>query len=162
MPLHPFIVHLPVGLALVMPLLLFVFIIRGKLRRQSQGRSGWLLVMILQAVILAGALFSNRTGDDDSQRVVPAVSASLVEAHEDAAHILTVVSAVLMLVAATAAFHFKFREMLIWVSLGLSCLQWGQVMHTAKLGTELVYRYGAAGVAPRAVPSAVPAVKSAP
>ena len=80
LPLHPAIVHLPLGLAVVAPVLAFgvaLAIRRGLLPRRS-----WLIVVGLQAVVFAGGLVALRTGQQDEERVEDRVAERVVERHE--------------------------------------------------------------------------------
>ncbi|MBN8217348.1 MAG: hypothetical protein J0L75_11950 [Spirochaetes bacterium] len=145
MPLHPFLVHLPLGLALALPVALLAYLIRGRLRRQSQGRSGWFVVLLLQAVLFASVLLSNRTGNADGRRAGVALAAAPLDEHEDAANLFTVSAAVTLLAAMAGAFTTRSRAAFLWLTLGLSVFQGALAFRAGFLGTELIYRHGAAG-----------------
>jgi uncharacterized membrane protein len=80
LPLHPAVVHLPLGLALVVPLLalgITIAVRRGVLPARS-----WLIVLALQAAVFAGGLVALRTGEQEEERVEDRVAERTIERHE--------------------------------------------------------------------------------
>lgn len=88
LPLHPAVVHVPLGLALVMPLLLGA-LLWAVLTDRLPGKV-WLLALVLQGVILGAAAVALRTGEQDEERVENRVGEARLEAHERAAQVFTV------------------------------------------------------------------------
>ena len=87
LPLHPAVVHVPMGLAVVMPVLLagLVWAIRsGRLPARA-----WLVGVLLQGVVLGAALVALRTGEQDEERVERRAGDAQIEAHESAARAFT-------------------------------------------------------------------------
>jgi uncharacterized membrane protein len=87
LPLHPAVVHVPLGLALVMPLLLAALvwaIASGRLPARA-----WLVGLLLQGVVLGAAVVALRTGEQDEERVEGRASEAQIEAHEHAAQAFT-------------------------------------------------------------------------
>ena len=80
LPLHPAIVHLPLGLALVAPLLALGIAIA--IRRGALPARSWLIVVGLQAALFAGGLAALRTGEQDEERVEDRVAESVIDRHE--------------------------------------------------------------------------------
>ena len=80
LPLHPAIVHLPLGLALVVPLLALGIAIA--IRRGALPARSWLIVLAVQAVLFAGGLVALRTGEQEEERVEDRVAESAIERHE--------------------------------------------------------------------------------
>jgi hypothetical protein len=83
LPLHPAIVHVPLGLAVVAPLLalgLAIAIRKGTLPRRS-----WVVFVVLQAVLFAGGLLALQTGEQDEERVEDRIAESAIERHEELA-----------------------------------------------------------------------------
>jgi uncharacterized membrane protein len=83
LPLHPAIVHLPLGLAIALPLLAAAVAL-GALRGWWSPRAWWLVVG-LQGLLLAGTGAAWLTGEADEDRVEETRGEALVEAHEEAA-----------------------------------------------------------------------------
>jgi hypothetical protein len=104
LPLHPAIVHLPLGLAVVVPLLALgvgIAIRRGALPHKS-----WLIVVALQATLVAGGLFALRTGEQDEDRVESRVAERTVEDHEALAQrFVWIAGGTLALAAAAQVLH---------------------------------------------------------
>jgi hypothetical protein len=87
LPLHPAVVHVPLGLALIMPVLLAALvwaIVTGRLPVRA-----WLVGVLLQGVILGAAVVALGTGEQDEKRVEGRVGEAQVEAHERAARAFT-------------------------------------------------------------------------
>ena len=102
LPLHPAIVHLPLGLAFVIPALAAGFawaLWRGRVRP----RGAWVAVIALQAVLLGGGLVAMNTGEREEDRVERVVPDAAIQRHEHYAEQfvwavgLTLVPAVLVL-----------------------------------------------------------------
>ena len=102
LPLHPAIVHLPLGLAFVIPALAAGFawaLWRGRVRP----RGAWVAIIALQALLLGGGLVAINTGEREEERVERIVPDAAIERHEEYAEQfvwavgLTLVAAVLVL-----------------------------------------------------------------
>jgi uncharacterized membrane protein len=101
LPLHPAIVHLPLGLAFVIPALAAGFawaLWTGRVRP----RGAWLTVIALQALLLGSGFVAMNTGEREEDRVERIVPDAAIERHEEYAEQfvwavgLTLVAAVLV------------------------------------------------------------------
>lgn len=100
LPLHSALVHVPLGLAAVMPLVvlgLLLAIARGWLPARS-----FALAVGLQLVLVAGAIASQRTGEAEEERVEQVVAEEKIEAHEEMAEPFLVGSIVTLVIGAGA------------------------------------------------------------
>jgi uncharacterized membrane protein len=89
LPIHPAIVHLPLGLALIVPALAFALLWA---RRGVAPGAAWAVVLI-QALVFAGALAAEQTGERDEDRAEAAgAPEAAIEAHEEAAEVFVVLS----------------------------------------------------------------------
>jgi uncharacterized membrane protein len=144
LPLHPALVHLPVGLAFVMPFLAVV--LAWALWSGRAPRRAWAIVVALQAVLLAGGVVALRTGEADEDRVERIVGEAALERHEAAARQFVWASA-LALALATAALVLEqgrtMRAALVATTLA-SVVVTGLVARAAHAGGRLVYVHGAA------------------
>src|SRR5690349_1811026 len=107
MPLHPALVHLPMGLALALPLLgllLTLALWRGLLPSRA-----WALFVVFQALMVGGGLASLRTGEEEEERVERVVSEKQIEHHEHAGQ-LFVLAAGVVLVASLGGLFLLRRE----------------------------------------------------
>lgn len=80
LPLHPAIVHLPLGLAFVMPVLGVGFawaLWTGRIQRRS-----WTAIVALQGVLLGAGLVAMNTGEREEDRVEAVVPHVALEQHE--------------------------------------------------------------------------------
>src|SRR5262245_13011477 len=84
--LHPAIVHLPLGLAVVLP---FVILVLANHTRWGWPRSAFAIAVALQAVLFIGALVALRTGEGAEERVENRVPDAALETHEHQANAFT-------------------------------------------------------------------------
>lgn len=155
LPLHPRVVHLPIALSVLMPLVtsgLLVAWWRGWLPRRA-----WVVAVALQAVLVAGAVFALRTGEADERQAETVVPERRIEAHEESAQILTGGAVVVLLLAGAGLLlrgETPARAAAVAAvagSLLVSFLAW----RTGDAGGRLVYEHGAASAFRRA-PGSVP------
>jgi len=144
MPLHPKLVHLPIALAVLMPLIsggLLIAWWRGALQRRT-----WIIAIALQVLLVGSGLLALRTGEGDEERVERAVPEAVIEAHEEAAEAFVITAGVVLVIALGAALIRRERAARIvaaCAALGtLGVL--GAGYRTGQAGGELVYRHGAA------------------
>lgn len=82
-PLHPAVVHLPVALAILMPILGTLAILsiwKGFLPARS-----WTAVVLLQALLTGSAWLALETGEEQEERVEHVVAERHIHEHEEAA-----------------------------------------------------------------------------
>ena len=81
LPLHPAIVHIPLGLAFVLPALALGFawaLWTGRIRSR-----GWLAIVALQGVLLGAGWVAMNTGEREEDRVEKVVPKSAISTHEE-------------------------------------------------------------------------------
>lgn len=144
MPLHPVIVHLPIALAVLMPLITIGLLIawwRGALQRRT-----WTIAIVLQALLVGSGVLAMRSGEADEDRVEAVVAHDVIHEHEEAAETFVYGAAgvlVLVLVAGLIPRERAARAVAALAATGtLAVLGLGYL--TGKAGGELVYRHGAA------------------
>jgi len=143
-PFHPIIVHLPLALTFILPLLLLAFAYFIKSNKMSP--SAWLIIIGFQAILAGSGYLALETGETDEKIAAKVVSKSLIHEHEEKAEIFVGVT-VLALVVSVAAFFIK-KDLQFYLQLGvviLSLVACFLAYRTGESGGELVYRYGAAG-----------------
>lgn len=143
LPVHPFIIHFPVAMTFILPVLVLVF--AYMIRANKMTPKGWLIIVGLQFAVVVTGYISLETGETEEDRVEKVVSKKLIHEHEEAAEIF-VGATVILFVLSVAAFFIR-KEMSFFLKLGMALL--GIVTcylayRTGHLGGELVYRYGAA------------------
>lgn len=142
LPLHPALVHLPLALAVLVPLVaLFVWLGQksGKLSPQT-----WMLVIGLQLLLVGSGYLSMQLGENDEETVEHFVkNEAAIETHEEAAELFVFSEAALLVLIIAAGFlgkipYLKPFSVLTSVVLMITALNAG---HT---GGKLIYEEGAA------------------
>ncbi len=139
---HPAIVHVPLGLAVVMPFLaagLTLAVWRGRLPRSALG-----VVAALQLVVVGGGLVALRLGHADARRAEQLAGEAAVDAHEEAAETFFWVTVGVLAAAAGAlavpARHAPKLGALVTAG-ALAALALG--MNAGAKGGELVFQHRA-------------------
>jgi uncharacterized membrane protein len=141
-PLHPAVVHFPVALAALVPLVAALVLIAIRAGRASA--ASWTLVVLLQALFAASAWLAHETGHEQEERVEKIVEGRHIEEHEQAADWLLRLSVVGL---AAAGLGLAAGNAGAWgrgLAFALSLATLAAAVRTGYLGGELVYRYGAA------------------
>ncbi len=98
LPLHPMIVHFPIALACLLPLVLLGFAIAHF--RGAGSKRTWLIPLGLQAVVFFSAWFALQLGERDEERFEQIVAEQRIEAHEEAGKNFVLASGVLLVLMA--------------------------------------------------------------
>jgi uncharacterized membrane protein len=99
-PLHPALVHLPLGLAFILPALALGFawaVWKNPLKRRA-----WTLIVVLQAVLLGAGFVAMNTGEREGERIERAVPKAAIERHEELAEQFIWATGITLVVAAGA------------------------------------------------------------
>ncbi|MCA9773335.1 MAG: hypothetical protein KC466_13055 [Myxococcales bacterium] len=144
LPLHPAIVHLPLGIAFVMPVLLALVLLW--IWRDRFTVRAWIPAVVLQAILVGSAFVALETGEDQEERVEKVVPESAIEVHEERAEVFAWLGgATLVAVALIPVFgNRKPRGLAATLALALSLGAVGQGLLVGHSGGRLVYEYGAA------------------
>ncbi|HJW33570.1 MAG TPA: DUF2231 domain-containing protein [Holophagaceae bacterium] len=158
LPLHPKLVHLPIALAVLMPLLLLGLGLA--IRKLWLPQRAWFLALALQGLLLGGGFAARWSGERDEHRVEGRVPEGALKAHEQAANLFLVgAGGVLVLVAAGAFARRPGTSLgLMGASFAGSLLVLGLGYRVGEAGGQLVY--GPGGVAGSAGPQGSPAPES--
>lgn len=151
-PLHPKLVHLPLALAALMPLLSLGVLLawwRGWMQQRT-----WSIVLAVQAVLVLGSVVAMRSGEADEERVEAVVPEAAIEQHEEAAEAFQW-SAVVVLGVAVVPLLLRDRrraQIAALVTAVGTVVVLGLAIRTGEKGGELVYRHGAAAAFANASP----------
>jgi uncharacterized membrane protein len=143
---HPKVVHLPMALGVLMPLVtggvLFAWW-RGWFQRRV-----WVVVLLLQAALVGSGAVAMNTGEREEERVEEAVAEEHIEAHEEAAESFVWASAaVLLLMAVPLVLREGRARQAVSVGAFLGTLiVFGLGYQAGEAGGRLVYQHGAAQV----------------
>lgn len=156
-PLHPAVVHFPMALAALVPLLALLAalaIARGALPRRA-----WAGVVVLQVLLVASAWLSLETGEEEEERVEEVVEHRLIHEHEEAAERFMVLAGAAVAVYAAGLLGGRAGGVARVASLAAGAAVLAAGVATGHLGGELVYKHGAAAAyaAPAAAGAAPPA-----
>ena len=143
LPLHPAVVHLPLGLAFIIPALAIGFtwaLWTGRVRVRA-----WTVIVALQAVLLAGALVAMNTGEREEDIVEARVPEAALERHEAYAEQFVWATGITL---ALAGLVLAFRQPTVIRSLALATVAGTLVggasaIRVGHAGGQLVYVHNA-------------------
>lgn len=143
MPLHPAIVHLPLTLTFLLPVLVLVF--AWAIRSGKMSKELWAVIVGIQILITVSGYISLETGETDERKVAAIVTKEIVHEHEEAAEIfvgMTVISLASGIVTffLQPVFQDKARLAVVLISLLPVFFGW----RAGELGGEIVYKHGGA------------------
>lgn len=142
-PLHPVMVHFPVALSFILPILILVFAFM--IKSQKMSHQAWLVIIGLQIVTTITGYVALDSGEKEEHAVEKVLDKKHIHHHEESAEIF-VGSTVLALVISIAAFFLR-KPIQFYLQLGtclIALISCYLVYETGNSGGELVYRYGAA------------------
>jgi len=143
-PLHPAIVHLPIALAVLLPLFAIGALIA--IRRGVRPRSAWGLTTALFAALSLSTWLAVETGEQQAERVEEAVAEAPVETHEEAAEAFLLTSFGVLIVSAVGLANGKTGAIArVAGTVGAVALL-GAGVNVGHSGGSLVYEHGAASV----------------
>ncbi len=140
---HPKIVHLPMALGMLMPL------IAGGIAlawwRKWLPSRVWVLVVVLQGVLVASGVAALQSGEVDEDRVEQVVPERFIEEHEEAAEVFVGASAAVLgvMLLALAAGRRRPGLPLAAAATAGALVVLGLGYRTGEAGGALVYEHGA-------------------
>lgn len=141
-PLHPAVVHLPIALALLVPLVAAFALLAARLGLVPV--RGWAFVVLLQALLVASAWLALETGEQEEERAEKVVAERHIEEHEESAERLMIGAGVALLALGVGLAPGRTgavaRPIGLVLALGVAALA-ADVGHS---GGALVYEHGAA------------------
>lgn len=141
-PLHPAVVHFPVVLATLLPLVAllgFLAVSRG-----AAPRKAWAYVTLASFLLFAASFAAVRTGEAGEERVEDVVAERVIHEHEEAGERLQLLAGISFFIFAAGLSGGAVGRIARPVALVASLAIAGQAYLAGKLGGELVYDHGAA------------------
>lgn len=141
-PLHPAVVHFPIVLAVLLPLVaaagLYATLRHGALRAL------WVPVVAFSLLLTASAWLAVDTGGDQEDTVEDVVPESVIHGHEEAAEGLLAGSAVLAVVILAGLAPGVLGKGARYAAVPVALVVLGLAFRVGQSGGELVYTHGAA------------------
>lgn len=163
LPLHPVMVHLPLALALLMPI--FAAVAAWALWTGRIGRRAWLGIAALQLLLVSTAIVAVKTGEGEEDRVEAVVPESAMHQHEEYAEQFTWGAVVVLGFTLIALVPAAGRSFALVTLLGTMAVA-GLAIRVGHAGGQLVYVHNAgaayrSGVTDRAAAAAGPDERTA-
>jgi uncharacterized membrane protein len=141
-PLHPAVVHLPIALTVLAPLVALGSL--WAIRRGARPVRAWGLTTALLALLSLSGWLATATGDQAEEQVERIVAEAPLESHEEAAEAFLLLSVGVLAVAAVGLRRGRAGQAArLAGALGTVALL-GMGWQVGHSGGQLVYRYGAA------------------
>lgn len=141
-PLHPALVHFPIVLAILLPLVAGAGVLA--IRRGANPRKAWAMVTVFGVLVWVSAFVTAKVGEADEERVEAVVAEAALERHEEAGErfvLLAGAAAVLLMAGLLAGRAGSVARVIGTGAAAALVVAAFQVGHS---GGELVYTYGAA------------------
>jgi len=141
---HPAVVHLPIGIAILLPFITLLFIVlRWKGRMDNKCFS---FIIILHFLLSISAYAAMATGDKQEHRVEKVVEKKHIKEHEERAESFFIFS-IILLATSFALYFTAQKNYFISATSALLLLQFILLFlgyRVGEAGGDLVYKYGAA------------------
>lgn len=142
-PLHPGIVHVPVGIAFVLPVIAVGVVVA--LARAEAPRWPFGVVVALLTFMTIGGFAAMQTGEDEEERVERVVDESLIHEHEEAAELFVYVAFTTLVISVGGlSLPDRWARVARITTAVASIALTGLAFRAGEKGGELVYRHGAA------------------
>ncbi|MBP8300708.1 MAG: hypothetical protein KA020_10110 [Planctomycetes bacterium] len=161
LPLHPKIVHLPIALAVLMPLLTSGILLA--MWREWFTKRVWSLVIAGQFLLVGSGYLALQSGEEDEERVERVVAESVIEEHAEAGERFEWGGALLLGISVLPLLLRKRSHVLI--AGAATCIGTFAVLglgyQVGQKGGELVYGHNAAAVFATKAQGAIPVRRGA-
>jgi uncharacterized membrane protein len=141
-PLHPAVVHLPIALAVLLPLLALGALLA--IRGGWLPARAWTGVVLLQLLLVGSSWLAVETGEREEERVEKVVAGSHIESHEEGAETFLAVTAVAALASCAGLLAGRAGALGRLATLAAGGVVLAAGISVGHSGGELVYRHGAA------------------
>ena len=141
-PLHPAVVHLPIALVLLLPLVAIGALVA--IRRGARPVVAWGLTLLVLASLVASASVATETGERQEERVEEIVGDAPMHAHEEAAEAFLMLAFGVLVIATPGLRRGAIGRMARMAGLAGAFGLVGAGWNVGHSGGALVYQHGAA------------------
>ena len=141
LPLHPIVVHFPIVLGALLPLL--AIIVWWAIKKWQWTPNVWALVSAVALVYTLSATGAVLLGEEDEEKVEKVIYEEVIEEHEEAGELIPWVAGTLFLVS-LGGFTVRYSKQAKVAMIVLSLVAVAPLIHAGHTGGELVYEHGAA------------------
>lgn len=141
LPLHPIVVHFPIVLGALLPVLAIV--LWWGIKKWQLTPKVWALVSAMALVYSLSAVAAVQLGEVDEDKVEKVVSERVIEEHEEAGELIPWIAGTLFLVS-LGGLSVRYSKKAQLGLIALSLVAVAPLIHAGHTGGELVYEHGAA------------------
>ncbi|MCC7261442.1 MAG: hypothetical protein IT369_02865 [Candidatus Latescibacteria bacterium] len=141
-PLHPALVHFPIALMVLLPLVALVGLMA--IQRGYPARRSWMVVVAFQGLLVLSAVVALKTGEKEEDRVEKVVAESLIGEHEEAAEAFLWAAALVLVVALAGLLEGRAGSLGRIIAGAGTLVVLALGVQLGSTGGELVYKHGAA------------------
>ncbi len=141
-PLHPAVVHFPIALMFLVPLVALVAL--WYIRRGVRVSRAWMVPVLFAGALAASAWVALETGEEQEERVERVVPEGVIGGHQEAAETFLILSAALLAVSAVGLVKGRVGATARWVTTFGAVGVLAAGVRVGHSGGMLVYQHGAA------------------
>ncbi len=141
LPLHPIVVHFPIVLGSLLPLLAIG--LWWAIKKWQWTPKVWALVSAVALIYTLAAATAVQLGEEDEEKVEKVISEKVIEEHEEAGELIPWLAGTLFLVS-LGGFTVKYAKRAHLAMIVLSLVALVPLINAGHTGGELVYEHGAA------------------
>ncbi len=140
LPLHPIVVHFPIVLGSLLPLLAIG--LWWAIKKWQWTPKVWALVSAVALIYTLSAVVAVQLGEADEEKVENVISEKVIEEHEEAGELIPWLAGTLFLVS-LGGFSVKYSKRAQLALIVLSLVAVVPLINAGHTGGELVYEHGA-------------------
>ncbi len=140
LPLHPIVVHFPIVLGSLLPLLAIG--LWWAIKKWHWAPKVWALVSAVALIYTLSAVVAVQLGEADEEKVEKVISEKVIEQHEEAGELIPWFAGTLFLVS-LGGFAVKYSKQAKIAMIVLSVVAVVPLINAGHTGGELVYKHGA-------------------